>query len=43
MGKERKNKKAGCLEEKIIREGICEIMEGGESAFKKREEKYLYK
>lgn len=39
----RNNKKAGCLEEKVIREGICEIMEGGESAFKKREEKYLYK
>lgn len=39
----RNDKKAGCLEEKIIREGICEIMEGGESAFKKREEKYLYK
>lgn len=39
----RNHKKAGCLEEKIIREGICEIMEGGESAFKKREEKYLYK
>ncbi|WP_196600374.1 TrlF family AAA-like ATPase [Pectinatus frisingensis] len=36
-------KKAGCLEEKNIRTGICEIMEGGESAFKKREEKYLYK
>lgn len=39
----RSNKKAGCLEEKIIRDGICEIMEGGENAFKKREEKYLYK
>lgn len=39
----RNHKKAGCLEEKIIREGICEIMEGGESAFRKREEKYLYK
>ena len=37
----RKNKKAGCIEEKIIREGICEIMEGGEFAFKKRKEKYL--
>ena len=37
----RKNKKAGCIEEKVIREGICEIMEGGEVAFKKREEKYL--
>lgn len=38
----RENKKAGCLEEKTIREGICAIMEGGESAFKKREEKYFY-
>jgi predicted ATPase len=37
----RKDKKAGCIEEKVIREGICEIMEGGEVAFKKREEKYL--
>ena len=37
----RKNKKAGCIEEKVIKEGICEIMEGGEFAFKKREEKYL--
>ncbi len=37
----RKNKKAGCIEEQVIREGICEIMEGGEVAFKKREEKYL--
>lgn len=37
----RKNKKAGCIEERVIKEGICEIMEGGESAFKKREEKYL--
>lgn len=37
----RKEKKAGCIEEKLIREGICEIMEGGEAAFKKREEKYL--
>lgn len=39
----RKNKKAGCIEEKIIREGICEIMEGGEDAFRKREQKYQYK
>ena len=38
----RKSKKTGCLDERIIREGICEIMEGGENAFKKREEKYLY-
>ena len=37
----RKDKKAGCIEERVIREGICEIMEGGELAFKKREEKYL--
>ena len=43
MGKlilEKKRKKAGCLEEKGIRTGICEIMEGGSAAFKKREEKY---
>ena len=39
----RKNKKAGCIEEKLIREGICEIMEGGEDAFRKREQKYQYK
>lgn len=38
----RKDKKAGCIEEKLIRDGICNIMEGGEDAFKKREEKYLY-
>lgn len=38
----RKGKKAGCIEEKLIRDGICNIMEGGEDAFKKREEKYLY-
>ena len=38
----RKNKKAGCIEEKEIRNGICEIMEGGEEAFKKREAKYMY-
>ncbi|ACV50627.1 SMC domain protein [Lancefieldella parvula DSM 20469] len=37
----RKDKKAGCIEEQVIKEGICEIMEGGEAAFKKREEKYL--
>ena len=36
----RKEKKAGCIEEKEIRKGICEIMEGGAAAFKKREEKY---
>lgn len=39
----RKNKKTGCIEEKLIREGICEIMEGGEDAFRKRERKYQYK
>lgn len=39
----RQNKKAGCLEEKTIRDGICTIMEGGEDAFRKREEKYFYK
>lgn len=38
----RMNKKAGCIEEKVIRNGICEIMEGGEDAFRKREEKYLH-
>ena len=38
----RNNKKAGCIEEKLIKDGICDIMEGGERAFKKREEKYLY-
>ena len=36
----RNKKKAGCIEEKSIRTGICEIMEGGSDAFKKREEKY---
>lgn len=39
----RKSKKTGCIEEKLIREGICEIMEGGEDAFRKREQKYQYK
>jgi hypothetical protein len=38
-----KNKKAGCIEEKVIRDGICDIMEGGETAFKKREMKYMYR
>lgn len=38
----REGKKTGGIEEKIIRRGICEIMEGGEEAFRKREEKYLY-
>lgn len=37
----RKEKGVGGIEEKLIREGICEIMEGGEFAFKKREEKYV--
>ena len=37
----RENKKAGCIEEKTIREGVCEIMEGGAEAFRKREAKYL--
>lgn len=37
----RENKKAGCIEEKVIRQGICNIMEGGEDAFRKREAKYL--
>lgn len=36
----RGHKKAGCIEENMIRTGICEIMEGGSDAFKKREEKY---
>lgn len=35
-------KKTGCIEEKIIKEGICNIMEGGITAFKKREGKYKY-
>ena len=38
----RNGKKPGGIEEKSIRHGICEIMEGGEEAFKKREEKYLH-
>ena len=38
----RKDKKAGCIEEKTIRDGICSIMEGGEEAFRKRERKYQY-
>lgn len=36
----RSNKKAGCIEEKTIKNGICEIMEGGIEAFKRRESKY---
>lgn len=36
----RGGKKAGCIEETMIRTGICEIMEGGSAAFRKREEKY---
>ena len=39
----RMNKKAGCIEEKTIRDGICCIMEGGEDAFRKREQKYQYR
>lgn len=35
-------KKAGCIEEKTIKEGICEIMEGGIDSFKLRENKYKY-
>ena len=34
------NKKTGCIEEKTIKKGICDIMEGGLEAFKKRESKY---
>ncbi|MGL5439838.1 MAG: TrlF family AAA-like ATPase [Filifactoraceae bacterium] len=33
-------KKTGCIEEKMIKNGICDIMEGGLEAFKKRENKY---
>lgn len=38
-------KKTGCIEEKKIKEGICDIMEGGFEAFKKRKAKYesIYK
>lgn len=36
----RDNKKAGCIEEKTIKSGICDIMEGGIEAFKRRESKY---
>ncbi|WP_172408274.1 TrlF family AAA-like ATPase [Desulfosporosinus sp. FKA] len=36
------NKSTGCIEEKMIKKGICEIMEGGLDAFKKREHKYKY-
>ncbi|UZW12548.1 AAA family ATPase [Clostridium pasteurianum] len=35
-------KKTGCIEEKMIKEGICEIMEGGIQSFKFRENKYKY-
>lgn len=38
----RKNKKAGCIEENSIKEGICAVMEGGEDAFIKREQKYFH-
>ncbi len=33
-------KLTGCIEEKTIKNGICDIMEGGIEAFKKRENKY---
>lgn len=33
-------KKAGCIEEKTIKKGICNIMEGGIEAFKRRGIKY---
>ena len=33
-------KKTGCIEEKMIKNGICDIMEGGLEAFKRRENKY---
>lgn len=36
------NKATGCIEEKTIKKGICDIMEGGINAFKKRENKYKY-
>lgn len=36
----RKGKKAGCIEEKTIKDGICSIMEGGLESFKKRDKKY---
>jgi len=36
------NKKTGCIEEKTIKKGICDIMEGGIEAFKRREDKYKY-
>jgi predicted ATPase len=35
-------KKTGCIEERLIKEGICEIMEGGIQSFKYRENKYKY-
>lgn len=38
----RRGKKTGCLEEKVIKNGICDIMEGGITAFKLREQKYKY-
>lgn len=38
----RDGKKTGCIEEKGIKNGICEIMEGGIVAFEKREKKYKY-
>lgn len=35
-------KKTGCIEEKTIKKGICDIMEGGIDALRKREKKYKY-
>ncbi len=35
-------KKTGCIEENSIKQGICNIMEGGIQSFKKREGKYKY-
>ena len=35
--------KVGTLEDLVIRESIKTILEGGDEAFKKREEKYGYK
>lgn len=32
----------GALEEKLIRDAVCTILEGGEDAFKKRESKYSF-
>ena len=37
------NYKAGSLENTEIKEKVCEILEGGREAFKKRESKYGFK